>query len=485
MSLSQIFFYSSLSFIFGIFFYSFFKFFSPLFFFILFLISFFPCFFNKKFLVFPLFILFFFFGVLKTKSSFSKIENNLAKEFFGKEIKLIGEVVNEPKETDGLVKFIFLPKEKDFGKILVLTQKYQNLDFGTKLEIEGILEEPKNYQNFDYKNYLAKDSIYSIIYFPKIKKINQKRSFMFYLFSFKKRIKQSLNSFLSPPYSALMESLIFGEEEKLSQEWKEKFNKIGVRHITAVSGMNITLINIFIFNFLLFVGFWRKQAFLISTLFIVFYILMIGLPSSAVRAAIMSFLFLVAQIFGRLSLPSRSFVFALSLMLFLNPLLLKYDVGFQLSFLATAGLIYLKPIFDDFLKKIPQAFYLRENLSATLGAQIFTLPILIQNFNQIPLISPLPNILILPFLPFLTILGFFASFSGIFFYRLGYFLSLISFPFLFFIFKIIDFFSKIPFSFTLSLKFPTFFFIFFYFLLAIFIKKIGEKRKLKFLGIMF
>ena len=488
MSSSRLFFYFCLSFIFGVFLFSYLKIFPIFIFFLLFFFIFSLPFsiVNKKLLFVSFFILFLIFGILRTGISFSKIEKNLAKEYFEKEIDLVGKIIEEPKAGDRTTKLIFLPKEKEFGKTLIFINKYPEYKYGDQLEVKGTLKEPEKYQNFDYKNYLAKDGIYSLIYFPEIKVIERNSGNLIksFLINLKEKMEESLVSFFSPPYSGLMESLLFGDEEKISEEWKEKFNLTGVRHITAVSGMNITIISFLIFNFLLSLGFWRNQSFYFSILLIFFYVLMIGASSSAIRAFVMAFLFLVAQSLGRLSTASRALVFAAALMLFLNPLLLKYDVGFQLSFLATMGLIFLQPIFKDLFEKIPKIFSLRENLSATLGAQIFTLPILIYNFGKISLISPLPNILILPFLPHLTIFGFFISFSGIIFKPLAYFLSLISFPFLYFILKIVDLFSKIPFS-SLSIEKLSFIFIlFFYSILAILIKKFEERRKLKFLGIM-
>jgi len=92
-------------------------------------------------------------------------------------------------------------------------------------------------------------------------------------------------------------------------------------------------------------------------------------------------------------------------MLIFNPLLLTLDAGFQLSFAAVLSIIYLKPIFDNWLEKLPNPFSLRDILTLTLAAQVGVLPILVWHFGQISLISPLANLLIVPFLPFLMIGG--------------------------------------------------------------------------------
>ena len=244
-----------------------------------------------------------------------------------------------------------------------------------------------------------------------------------------------------------MEALAFGEEGNISQDWKEKLNLTGTRHITAVSGMNVTIITFLIFNFLLILGFWRHHSFYLSIILILLYVLMIGAPSSAFRAGIMGVLLITAQHFGRLPQAVRAVVFAASFMLFLNPLLLTLDIGFQLSFLAILGLIYLQEPIFNFLKKIPnpKIFPIRTTLSATLAAQIFTLPILVYNFGRIPLLSPIINVSIVPLLAPLTILIFIFGISGMIFWLFGFFLSLPTWFFLSYITKIIDLSTKIPF----------------------------------------
>jgi competence protein ComEC len=164
-------------------------------------------------------------------------------------------------------------------------------------------------------------------------------------------------------------------------------------------------------------------------------------------------------------------------MLVLNPLLLRLDVGFQLSFLAISGIIYLQPIFSDFLKKMPnpKLFPLRTTLSATLSAQVFTLPILIYNFGYISLVSPFTNILIVPFLAPITILIFVFGFSGMIFFPLGLILSWPTWLSLTYITKIIDIFSKFPFA---SLKIENLHWIWlviFYLILGFFVRKLKKK----------
>jgi competence protein ComEC len=436
---------------------------------------------NFLFLVFCFFFLSL--GIFRHQSFLLRAENNELKDYIGKEyIVLVGIVDSQPSLGEKSTK-LRIQLENFKAKILVTCWKYPQYKYGDKLKITGNLEEPQSFEGFNYKDYLAKDGIYGLMYLPEIELIDRGfgNPILTSLFSLKDKLKQAVGKILPSPQSGLLEALFFGDEENIPEIWKEKFNLTGTRHITAVSGMNITIISFLILNFLLYLGFWRSQAFYFSIIFILFYVLVIGAPSSAVRAAIMGIIFLAAQHFGRLSNALRAIVFSGSLMLFLNPLLLKIDIGFQLSFLAILGLVYLQPIFLDLLKKIPDVLEVRYTLSATLAAQFFTLPILIYNFGQIPLVGPLSNIFIVPLLSLITILGFVLAFLGAIYLPLA---KIISFPLwivLTYILKIIDFSSKIPYA-TVPFKNVSFvWLLIFYLILGFLVWKLQEKQKLKFL----
>jgi len=211
---------------------------------------------------------------------------------------------------------------------------------------------------------------------------------------------------------------------------------------------------------------------------------MIGAPASAVRAGIMAALLMTAQYFGRLSLASRAVLFAATLMLLFNPLLLRLDVGFQLSFLAILGIVYLQPTFFNYLKKIPNPtfFPIRITFSATLAAQIFTLPILIYNFGRIPLLSPIANVLIVPFLAPFTILFFVFGMGAMIFWLFGFLLSFPAWISLTYITKIVDFASKIPFISLALENIHWLWLLIAYLILGYFTWRLQEKQKLKFLN---
>ena len=209
----------------------------------------------------------------------------------------------------------------------------------------------------------------------------------------------------------------------------------------------------------------------------------------------MGSLFLLGQHLGRLSVSSRAIVFAAALMLAQNPLLLKLDVGFQLSFLAMMGIIYLMPIFRDyFLKRFPIEWFqkywwlswlpiksLGGILVMTFSAYLFTLPILIYNFGYISLVAPITNILIVPLLYLIMIFGFLFGLAGMIWQPLGWLLSLPAWLLLTYVIKIVDISSKLPFAFK-TLEISWIWLAISYLILGLVTWRLQESQKLKFLG---
>jgi len=436
----------------------------------------------KRITVFSFCLLFFLLGMWRCQLSQSSIENNELKNYINQEVVFVGIVSSQPDKGEKTTKIEIQPEGVQ-GRILITSWKYPEHDYGDKIKVIGKLEHPLIFNGFGYKEYLEKQGVYAVMSFPEIELLDKGLGspIIKTLISLKNKLKQGVDKTIAFPESGLLAGLMFGDENDTSKEWLEKFNLTGTRHITAVSGMNITIISVLILNFLLVLGFWRHQAFYLSVVFIIFFVLMIGAPASAIRASIMGIMFLIAQYLGRASNASRAIIFSASLMLFFNPLLIT-DVGFQLSFLAVMGLIYLQPIFLNLLKKVPNNFEFRYTLSATLAAQSFVLPILIYNFGQIPLIGPFANVLIVPLLPIITILGFMISFLAIFSPFLALILSFPAWLMLAYILKIVDFAFKVPYNSLIIENISWVWVSVFYLILGFGLWQLQEKQRLKFLG---
>lgn len=412
---------------------------------------------NWKLVVAGFCILFFIVGIWRQTTVAQDTEDNQLQYFHDQEdVTIIGVVGYDPDVRSDKIKLTIKSEKLTFdsqplvisGKILVTTNRYPEYQYGDKLEIAGKLLTPKEFEDFNYKEYLAKSGIYSVIYYPKIKILNRGGGNFVYetLFFIKNKLEDNLRKIMSPPQEGILEALLFGDESNISDDWKNKLNITGVRHITAVSGMNITIIARLLMGFLIAIGFWRKHAFYIAVGLLVLYIIMIGAPASALRAGIMGGLMLLAMQAGRLNQAWRAIIFAATVMAALNPMILRFDVGFQLSFLAVLGMILIQPYLRQKFHKIPKAFSLRDTISTTLAAQVFTLPILVYNFGRIPIFGLPANILIVPLLSYITVFGFILGFAAMIFLPLGQILSWFFWPFLSYIILLVAGFFSLPFS---------------------------------------
>ena len=358
----------------------------------------------------------------------------------------IGQII---KDIDQRSNYVKLTVKTEIGKILVTTNNYPEYSYGDVLKISGKLQIPEEFPEFNYKNYLAKDKIYFVMYYPKIEVLEKDKGNPIFsaILKFQNKMTDKVENIMPFPEASILEGVILGNKQIFSEKIKNNLSITGTSHIVAISGMNIVIISNILMFVLIGLGMWRKQAFYFVLVLIFLFIIMVGAPASAVRAGIMGAILLYAQKIGRLSNATRIIIFAGTIMLVFNPLLLRYDIGFQLSFLAVLGLIYIKPIFDRWFEKIKkqeQISFVLQIITTTMAAQISVLPILVYNFGKISFISPITNILIVPFIEFFTILGF------------VFILGLMILPFLgkilvwpaylggAYILKTIDLFAKIP-----------------------------------------
>jgi len=449
---------------------------------------------NEKLRIIVFSLLFLISGIWRFQQAELKIKENPIQDFIEKNDKVLieGIVSDEPetgeKSTQLTIKVqkIIYPKEKEISgaKILALLEKYSDYQYGDKIKIEGFLKSPPQFEDFNYKNYLLKDGIFAVIYWPEIEILQKNQGNFLYsqILSLKEKLRKSVYQNLSPPQSTILIGIILGDKGQMSQEWKENLNITGLSHITAISGMNITILASILTVLAISLGFSRSQAFYFILVFLIIFLFLIGLQPSAVRAAIMAILFLLAQKMGRLASSLRTIVFAAALMLFQNPFLLKLDVGFQLSFLAILGIIYLTEPLQDFLKFLPEfkIFPLKPIVAMTLAAQIFTLPILLYNFGTFSKISLLTNILVLPVVSYIMIFGFLLIVIGIISQSLAWIFSFPCYFLLTYLTKTIEFFAKPWAANQIKISWPWLFIS--YLIIAFVVWRLENRQKLNFLN---
>jgi len=316
----------------------------------------------------------------------------------------------------GEVRIVSDPEEKDFFRHAILRfEKCESgacpeervlwqapLSFtgtaGTKLAFTCALEQPKNFNDqFDYRMFLAKDGIgYTCVKAEAAVLLPEDRSgkLLSGLYAPKHVLERALSQTISEPEAGLAKGLLLGGDDYLPKTLKESFAAVGLSHMIAVSGYNITLIAEMLLGLGLFFGLWRKQAVWTALFGIAFFIVMIGMPASASRAGAMAAVVFVALQTGRLAQPINALLFAGGAMLLFNPLLLRYDLGFQLSFLATLGILWSAP-YQEHLAHL--GFFLRhigEVVLMTIAVELFVLPIILFSFHTFSPLIIIGNFLV-------------------------------------------------------------------------------------------
>lgn len=320
-------------------------------------------------------------------------------------------IIEEPKISGQSQ--IILAKEASGrirGNVQIRTVQFPRYQFGDVInfygELNGIQAEQER-----YRNYFKSKNIVSFSQFPKID-ISRNRTISEWdslylsirkpLLNIRFEYEKAINRMLPEPQAGLLSGILFGSKADLSSELLSLLSITGTIHIIALSGYNITIVSEA--ARILTSRFSRNAAFFVPALFIIFFILATALSASVVRAAIMGLLLLLASRLGRQSDALISVVVACAVMVFISPAILLYDAGFQLSFAAVCGILFLAPRIQKFFSIFGNS--LSTILAATIGAQIFAWPITSYYFGNVSLISPLSNLLILPFIPILMLLGF-------------------------------------------------------------------------------
>lgn len=413
-------------------------------------------------------------------SDIKEVKENNIENFSEKEAIVEGVVSEEVLQTEKNTKIVlsklnfkFLENKENFSpdsKILVFSEPYAFYEEGYILEAKGEISKPKMIESFNYPKYLKQKSIIFLMFKPEIKIIGkEKQKFLYNLvLNTKTKFKEAANYVLPHPHSSILTAMILGFQNEIPKDIKESFRKSGTIHIMAVSGFNISIIAATLLFLLLGIGFSRKGAFYFTTFGIIFFVILVGAPPSAIRAGIMGFLFLLAIHLGRLSRAANAVIFTASLMLFIEPSLLE-SISFELSFLATLGIIYFYPLFlETFFEKVPDFLKLKSVFFVTISAQILTLPVIIHNFKEMSLIAPLINILVLPVVPLITILGLLSLLLYFVFKIFGLVFAWPSFLLIEYLLRVVITGGNFPLS-TIKIEWFNGFFVAIYYLILIFV----------------
>lgn len=335
-------------------------------------------------------------------------------EWVGNTVTIRGKVASEPatKESSQTIQILAQSTEgpgakvvPSTGKIIAKLPLWPLFQYGDRVVVSCLLERPEPIEDFAYDKYLALSQVYAICQRPDVITAESgNASLLRSLYAGKRFMIEKIQSVLGEPHAGLLAGLLVGARQGLPEWLTEQFRRTGVSHIVAISGYNITIIATIVFQLTQrWVG--RRRSFWLVLLGLSVFALLTGAQASVIRATLMGMLVVAAKQLGRAAEVTNVLLFAGCLMVLPQPLTLGYDVGFQLSFLATAGLVYVTPWLTPWLGWVPERLSLRDSLASTLAATISTLPLIIWQFGQVSLIAVIVNILVLPTIPVIMGLG--------------------------------------------------------------------------------
>ncbi|MDP3729603.1 MAG: ComEC/Rec2 family competence protein [bacterium] len=297
-----------------------------------------------------------------------------------------------------------------YGVVRISTQRYPSFAYGDLLEVQGTIQKPDP----EITGRLLKDGIRGIVQNPKItvSETNQGNPIKALLFSFKNNMVHIFERTLPSESAALVSGMTLGERGNFSKELTEQMSLSGTTHIVALSGYNISVVAWVIASF---IGVYlsRRLTFGITIVCIIGFVVMAGAEASVVRAAVMGGIVLLGRYLERSHSMRNAIAISALVMVLYNPHILVFDIGFQLSFAALIGMIYVRPVLAYFLKITESGlFSWKDNLVTTLAAQLAVAPLLLGSFGIFSISSFIANILILESVPLTMGLGFVMGFVG-------------------------------------------------------------------------
>ena len=355
-------------------------------------------------------------------------------------------IVDEVDIRRDRAKYTLSLEEKWTGQVLITLPKFPQLAYGDRVKVYGELQAPGEFDGFNYGDYLSRFQVYSVMYHPHVEVLESGQGHWFWhgMSVAQNAFLQQINSLFPEPHASFEAGLLVGARKGIPDELIEKFNITGLTHIIAISGYNITIIIVFVMWMLKRLP--RRVSFVVAIGSIILFTLFVGASPAVVRASIMGILGLIALNYGRQNNIHLTIFWSAALMVLWNPKVLVYDVGFQLSFAAVMGLVYVAPHFETWAQKLPEAFGIRESIVLTLAAQVTALPIIVYNFERLSLIAPISNLLVAFAIPPAMMFGFVAVLISFVFKPLALVFAYVAWGILTYIIKIIEWTALVPYA---------------------------------------
>ena len=381
------------------------------------------------------------------------------------QVRVVGTVIKPPKVQEGIVTLrVKVEKIQPSGGIefqpvdglldarLVARETWR---YGDRVILRDQLQSPPEFEDFSYREYLARQGVYSYMGSAWAYRISTGggNPFLRLIYTYKAYALETVYKLWPDPEASLLAGILLGDESGISDQVEQAFRDTGTTHIIVISGFNITIIvGLLVGVFSRLFGGGQvgvRRGVLIALFGVVVYTILVGADAAVVRAAIMGATALFASLVGRRQDGLNTLALVAAVMAAFNPHVL-WDVGFLLSFAATLGLVlYAEPLKEAFEKLASRIVPVEraqkwsrpigEYILFTLAAQVLVLPIIVYYFQRISLSSLIANPLILPVQPPVMILGGLALLAGTIYYPLGQVLAWIAWPFVVYTIRVVEF----------------------------------------------
>ena len=398
-------------------------------------------------------VLAFLLGAIRTEVAYL---NYFEKEIFseGETISTTGTIMNEVDvRDDHAVLFVAVDTgdAKHRTRLRVSVPQYPEFHYGDRVALRGVVHKPKSFETetgrvFNYVGYLMKENIQYEMRPALVTSLHEQQgnTIISTLLAWKQSWLESISLLIPEPSASLAGGLVVGAKRSLGDAWLTAFRDTGIIHIVVLSGYNLTLVANSIIRMTTFLP--RTIGLCLGVLGVAGFATMVGAGATVFRASTMAIIGMLAVYLVRPYMLLRALILAAVVMVLWNPFVLVFDPGFQLSFLATIGLVFVSPHFEQHLFWVPEVAGLRGIVAATFATQLTVLPLLLYQIGAISLVAPIVNVLILPLVPTVMALSFIAGVVGMHSLFFASPFAWAGYLLLTYMFLVVDFFASVPFA---------------------------------------
>jgi competence protein ComEC len=366
-------------------------------------------------------------GVIRFESAEASNTSRIysVAQYESREVEVRGRVVRDVERTErGYLLYVETTTIESESVRIILQVRIEgdaHVAYGDMVVVRGTLKRPHAFESevgrvFLYEEYLHARNVTHTLSFAKIESYEPLQNFSVFrvLYASKEIFMHGIESVLPEPHAGFGEGLLLGEKHALGEKYEDIFRSSGIIHIVVLSGYNLAIVAE-VLMYILARFFIPRTRVVLGIASLILFAIAVGLSATVVRAAIMAILVLVARAYGKTYFATLGLCFAGILMLLWNPYVLMFDPGFQLSFIATLGLIYVAPVLERYFTFLSSRYGFRECVVATVSTQMSVTPLLLFSMGTVSIISLFANALVLVVVPLAMFCVFVAGIGGVLF----------------------------------------------------------------------